>query len=771
MSMTYIFGFKYLEKAKGQTFNMTATVIFLPYATFSLSEIKNDIASYFQNNSQSDRIFVISGEYASLKAKEVFIDNCDLAFRGIPRRSETHLRESLSLLSFDQEGNLKIEYSPRKAIPNDFITKYVNEGLQKIFLSRGGLNASEGTHHFVFPSGKHCDRFLRTGNVLLHSCEIYFIAFSLLRHLKPQLHTKIYCDTSSINSIALALLSLKQKFGFLGTELEIPITSFSSYAGLYNNEFSYTADCLLIISASTSANILKYIQANHQFVKRENIVVLFYLGEEASVRDLRGQILCDLTKSSNNPSGIPLYPTYQQKECLFCKRGSFPIEISGDVFLLEKPRVDGRILLASDADRNLSSFVEQFRVRRDSRGILKVNYKEGKGGKYDVFIDYLEILEGFKHQLYQKYQEKLDAYISQFIPSNTKYLVHLGDKSSVALAQYILNQIGDNYSIDRIPIILSIDELSTVQNIKGAVVVVASCVANGKQLLFCSRALRKYENLRVVYFVGLSRMQSKEEFDFLRSNLKFGSFGPESSIFVEIQSIYCDNRNQRNSWLDEIDFIKEALDFFVDSGYAREEISFLTGRIDELESGQGSDRRGLSNSLFLPSLVDQAMPRLELRKNFAFFDFHDYAEDISQADVYFTISNVLNRIRTVEKDGKKFSQSPYVRNLIDPGNFSRFNDGIIQASILRAAVPEELAYDVSEKMSLEMSQLVLSILENSKEDQGEAALEFLLAVGTKKLKLKEKHLQNVVSALEDKNLPDLLRSMIDFVCLKFQLKS
>ena len=52
----------------------------------------------------------------------------------------------------------------------------------------------------------------------------------------------------------------------------------------------------------------------------------------------------------------------------------------------------------------------------------------------------------------------------------------------------------------------------------------------------------------------------------------------------------------------------------------------------------------------------------------------------------------------------------YVRNIIDPANFSRFNDGIIQASILRAAYPEELSYGIDNDTSQEMTNTLETII-------------------------------------------------------------
>src|SRR5690606_2092758 len=164
-----------------------------------------------------------------------------------------------------------------------------------------------GAHHFVFPSGKHCDRFLRTGNILLIGSEIYFIAFSLLRHFDETKHDQIYCDTSSINSVAFALSELKNRFVRLENRKQISIESFSSYEGLYKNELSYTENAFLIISASTSSNILAYIKNSHRMLDIKNIVVLYYLGEQQNYLNIEENILCNLNQTKTNPNGIPFY--------------------------------------------------------------------------------------------------------------------------------------------------------------------------------------------------------------------------------------------------------------------------------------------------------------------------------------------------------------------------------------------------------------------------------------------------------------------------------
>ena len=81
-------------------------------------------------------------------------------------------------------------------------------------------------------------------------------------------------------------------------------------------------------------------------------------------------------------------------------------------------------------------------------------------------------------------------------------------------------------------------------------------------------------------------------------------------------------------------------------------------------------------------------------------------------------------------------QTNYVRNLLSPRNFHRFNDGIIQASLLRSSKIDYLSYDLDEEANLQMKEFLLSIIGKYNSEDGEALLEFLLAIGMKKLKLK-----------------------------------
>src|SRR5690606_4608524 len=97
-----------------------------------------------------------------------------------------------------------------------------------------------------------------------------------------------------------------------------------------------------------------------------------------------------------------------------------------------------------------------------------------------------------------------------------------------------------------------------------------------------------------------------------------------------------------------------------------------------------------------------------LNKNFAFFKFTNWKpEDIQQSKVYFSILSVLHNFRIK----KNIKQTIYERYIFDPENFNRYNDGIIQASFLRAATNKELNYEIDRDSSSLMTTIILSSIE------------------------------------------------------------
>ena len=94
-------------------------------------------------------------------------------------------------------------------------------------------------------------------------------------------------------------------------------------------------------------------------------------------------------------------------------------------------------------------------------------------------------------------------------------------------------------------------------------------------------------------------------------------------------------------------------------------------------------------------------------------------------------------MRNNQEDG--LFQTTFVKNLIDPFIFNRFNDGIIQASILRASKADELNYSLSFNHSNNMLSLINTFIKHKEEQQGEAIFEFLYSIAIGKLRLHNNH--------------------------------
>ena len=761
MNSFYIYAYQYKEMQQGKSAMVSATVIFCSCSDIDEKDLQAEIRDFYEKHYQTDKIFVIASSLQTARLTEVFITQQDTTFKGIPKRHDTFLNDSLYLFTFDKNGQL----SPvnAKPVPPAFEETFRNQGLQQIFIQRGGLIVSEGSHHYVFPSGKHFDRFLRTGNILLYSPEIFFIAFTLLPHFNEEKYDRIYCDTSSINSIAFALFDLKRNFP--GTTCKVSIESFSSYEGLYKTTSHYTKDSFLLVSASTSANIIKYILDRHKILERDNIMILYFLGAERDYSNVKDQVLCNLTKSDANPTGIQVYPMYFENDCQFCKQGSYAVPVAGDVFLLERPKINKILIGVDDAEKTLSGVVQQFMSTNRLESVFKVHYKERSEKKYEIYVDYAQLLRNLPQPKLTKYRDKLTQLIYQTIPANTKYFLHLMDEGSIDLANYIFSQVTGQFASTAQPVIVSQDNLQTLsREVSGTVVIVGSCISNGKNLLYISRALRNFDNLKISYFIGIARTANETHLTQLKSSLTRGKYGQATNIFVAVETIYCSNESKASPWLVETEFLKDMLLFIENNNLNYPDaLAIYSERKQILASYSGNTHRGITDDLFYKRYAVNPATIMRLNKNFAFYQFDDYDEHVTQSDVFFTISSVINKLRNSVKNDRQLKQAVYIRNLLDPANFNRFNDGVIQASILRAANAEELSYGIDEEISQDMYNTLETMVKYYKDSQGEALPEFLYAIAIKKMTLKTSQLEMLLQIIRTTCEEHLFLCFADYI--------
>lgn len=732
--MKNYFIFQYVDLISSEDITKV-TVIYVHQETInSQNTLAQEINKFFQKNSLTDKLVILLPEYIDAKSKSFFLENCEETFIRIPGKSKEYFDENLIVYSFNCKGETSRLSGKQPINEIKFIKTLFRNGNTIIFQKNGGIVESTADHHFVFPSNKHCSKFLRTGNILINQSEVFFIAIQLLSFFDDIKY--VYCDTSSINTLPYAVLELKRRFDIRFSSPTI--FSFSSYDLFETHEQKFPHDSLILISSSTSGNIIDRIIKEHR-AEKEQIKVLFFLGTDDKYLSKKENIICNLTFQENIfPNGEEIFESSENSvDCKLCANNSRPIHIRGDVFLTIQPKVYKHLLTVKTEciPTNINPFVDEFRDKTNENPVIKVFHKDNNpNANYEIYFDFINLIS--KIDNYSKYRNSLNKLINKHIPANTKYIIHLPDEGSLKLSEYILDKIPKTIS----PKLVNIenDFITHLSNSDiGSVLVVASCITTGKKLLQISRLMRKFENLDLIYFVGIFRPNNESFATDLINDLKKGKNKSDEKPFIAVETLNASIVQQNSSWANEIKFTEKLLAEVEDESQL---YIFFNDRFDTLRKNKNS--RGLTDDVFLNKYDNS---KLYLRKSFAFWKFNYNEKDIRQSEVYFTISSIINNLENHDiNTHPSLKQTNYVRNLLSPRNFHRFNDGIIQASLLRSSKIDYLSYDLDEEANLQMKEFLLTIISKYDSEDGEALLEFLLAIGMKKLKLKNSDIKIIL---------------------------
>ena len=715
----------------------SATIIFNPNIEFDFGALKNELTEHFRYFHQTSALVFLHCSTVSSVESLIKI-NLDKIFKSIPKAEENSLVESIFYVGYNKSDFI---FSKDDRFLKENFKEIINQGLANIFISNGGLVESNGiSHHYVFPSGKHSTKFLRTANVLVQKSEIDFIGLNLLHLFKNTEIRNIYCDTLSINVVGYSISQYLKRYD---NREDLNIESFKSYDGIYSKNTKFYKDSIFLISASTSGGLVHYLKGNHPEIDSKDVCILYYLPIEKPSNLSLERVLCNLERNEKFQYGLEIYKQFKAGErCSFCENQSTAIKIVGDSFSLDEPIINTRNIVASKyITKTLKDFVEVFKYNEETGTSLKVSFSEDtiNRKKYNLYIDYENIIRNIEKKHYKSHKSKIDAFVNQYVPASLKCIIHLNDKGSELLAKYILEKTTcfSKNSIEVINQSELVDKKISEEE-SGSILIVASCITNGKNLLYLSRYFRNYNNIRLIYFIGINRISDSDKHKELKSNIKYGLYGAENSSFVEIETINCDNSNIETPWEIELDHLRE-----IQEGL-NEPSSFVNERITTINNFSNKTFKGGTQKIFYPDILGN---ELQIRKNSAFFNSNDYFEQVTQSDIYFTISCVLNNLRNNRIDG--LYQTNFVKNLLDPFVFNRFNDGIIQASILRAAKNDELNYSFSRKNSEDMLMLLKTFAKHSDEYQGEALMEFLYALSIGRLRLFKDHYPLLIDELEN----------------------
>lgn len=637
-----------------------------------------------------------------------------------------------TVINFDQSG----AFHSKDEIPGA-LEAALERRRRKILIQGDGLLASRNGFHYGKPSGLHSDRFVRTANAFIGQAETDLFAVKLLSYLPNDLRA-VYTDTASINALVFACLRLRERI--TGVPYHPIVESFSSYEGL-REEPEFADQACWLISVSTTGGLERKI-VDAFAVPKERVVTVFRAGAYRRT----GPVICELASDQIPPNlktptedyFIPPIASQSHETCGLCANNSRLVNITGDAFLPEDPSVHPFMLRSEDAPPWLGRTMDALigsPVAYVHRGV-----SGSSGERRQLFLDLLPVIETGDGELQGRYRRAL----ARVLPASCGLIVHLDDAASTAMAEQAQSILAArNIQVplrreDRIQV--EAEKLTLADG--AAIFVTAATAVSGRTMQRLSQALRDIPGEHaIIYLIYLARTENPESLGRIERDLSFGVDGPRSNPFISVNRIFLpeDGPERRSPWTLEHEYL-EGLEQFIaarsDIGLDDETYVSLTRRRELIGPDQSG---GLRDGLFWPPCSTDSYrlePRaLILRERFAYWQGIEYEDKYSCADVFLTMSAVLHGRRvSLGQEGATYYLH-HARSVLDPGNFSRFNDGILQSALLRASTPWELDYSHDSKLSSEMCGLIVSLFERRKVKAGEALPEFALALAMGRVRL------------------------------------
>ena len=622
-----------------------------------------------------------------------------------------------------------------KSICTHFLVKYDS-------ILKAGLES-----YFLLPSGVYATHFIRIANIFKESQDINILSIFLLPYFKDSPDI-IYSDTPTIFPLIYSCILYKN---INKSEVYNPRVKFYSSNHVTKDEIENIGNSLFIVSTSINGSLPKKL--NDLGIDWSKIVVLFAFdnSKEYLYKIMSKQNSIDILSTefvSKKPDEFKkLYPNR-----------TFEIKFEDEQFIPSPPTVSRFKINLSDAPNNLSDLMYNY-LNYDFVSCYKG--KNSLDKTRDIYIDVSKLLIDFNSVDLNHFEKKTKHLIINQLPINIKSIIYVDDAES----KYIADKIQKYYQIAHSIIVESIYykdlKLDDTFSEPSCYLVCSSCISNGKKISDVSRKLRTQEHSQIIYFNGFVRCIDEKAYSNLMSNIKYGKYNEfHTYSFITIDTIFLPNEDSDSiSW----EFEKELINILLEGFNVFETKTLINDNTTEYFQNRYNELNnnidGLINNVYLKKSNGN---RLVLNKNFAFFKFTNWnPEDIQQSKVYFSILSVLHNFRIK----KNIKQTIYERHIFDPENFNRYNDGIIQASFLRATTNKELNYEIDSNASSLMATIIISSIDDNN-NKDTAPYEFLMAICIGKLTLQKSDLISIYKKHKD-NSDNIIVVLLQIVYAKF----
>ncbi len=591
----------------------------------------------------------------------------------------------LLTLSLTQEAPLQLQGELTKRFMDP--ASWIGAGLANIFDPKVVVVSAPSGYAFLKPSNERSTYFIRAELALSKSAAVTFVAFAIFQRLVkdygkvPQELRLLLVDTMNVAAIAFAL---REMLSWAGMKLAPQIESFHSYGGADQVASPLPDTSLCIVSASSSMNLHRKWIREKALSPRDIVTLVTFEDAKDSQHALYG------LSADARPSPVPPSSTYD-------------IRIEGEYFFpVMEP---ARKVLLSTTHHGCKAYTDPFYKLRGRRLFSAFRSSATTGTRRSLFIDADTLLE------LTEFQDWINTKVPQSLRAGTTQIIFQNDAASTRLAQHVAH-IAVTMGCVGVKLINAMEPLESAIDRTAPLVCVAAVVGRGNALLSLCRDLRNCHIGTRLFLIGMQVSESTAKVDSFDRNLKHSSQKMPNEVL------------RWNSFL-SADVVTES--------FQRELTIYREGR--SLANRKEELQRGLeSTQLFLPS-GPQLEVSLILNEDFAFWE-GTYLPSPYQAEVLATFSTILQNARTSKlQSSEQQLRSPMLMHVaLDPENFARFNEGIIHAALLRAALPSELDYRGDIHGSAYMVTLLKRIAAKFDLPQT-ATLEFLSAIATGRLQL------------------------------------
>lgn len=632
----------------------------------------------------------------------------------------------ICVCAFDKLGNIKlvkpiVNNIPRlKHVFEEESGAILHAGLEKLFEVPHVLVSAPPGFTFLKPSQARSTQFLRAEEALSEIESVHFLAFSLLPKLlerdgmlKNAVDT-IYVDSMAIASVAYALREL---YCDITGHARPRVESFHSHDGLNCIHAPPFGTSFTIISASTSMNLGRLWKIKTGCHSAEVLTLL-------TLRGAVGWEEALYAKSAEGQGPASEVNSHVLKDLPIVGERFVPEQLLPKKVLLR--RIEHQVQIAANFSEKISGF-----------SCVSIQARSGgpNGRTRPIFIKGNSLLENCE------FKKFLQRVLLQKVVASTRAIIHQDDEASEILAKFCREFLREELCLGAdIPIFSQIqlengEVESSALDKRHGLLIVGAVVGRGTKLLSISRELRSLHDGARTYLIGVQLTAKNTQIGALNGNLKQSASG--ANISVESYTSIAVGEGLSDSFVDEYAVLREL---------GNESLEFLATRTAAINGSI----LGMREDVFIGA-GEQLDLSLKLRPDFAYWSTQYDENGEHQACVFLMIAAILQGAREgrFTKPELRLATDAFQQVMLDPENFARFNDGVIQSAILRAAHRSELDYSRDNAASEHMLEILVKIFKQHGRAQGEAALEFAISLRTERLKLTVKHREKLAERVSE----------------------